>query len=739
MRHLCRQAYLFFSIPLIAFAGKPVVFADGVVNGASFVRKGASGWGVAPRSLVSIFGRDLAATSAAAQQEPLPTQLAGTSVKFNGIPAPLLFVSPEQINAQLPGALLASVAAAGTASVVVTTAAGASEPVSVDLRYTDLALFTAAGGCGPGAILNLHRNGAVSVNSVSDSFDPASHIGISVYGTGLGPLDYFPPRIPDGVIPGMEPSRNSAALIAGYLGEPAAERPLQVEYAGPAEFVGVDQINVLSTANAGQWLEGCRVPLYLTDTGASATQVVSLSIRYGGGPCSDPAPGRIAEILWNEGSDLDAQGPTSASVSLRFFEAVRASVEVLPAPGACTSLRISPAPANCLSLLSRALDAGTVTVQGPGFGPIAVTPDPQTRQYRVELPITALAAGEYRVTGTAGADVGAFDSRLTIPGGITVGNGLQSAPPLTWTGGDPSTVVTASVTYAAPPAGPGMRVVSSSPATARQLDFCGCGPVLGGSGPAEVLISMTPAPENAETFTASGLTSGRQTWQRQYRSSRVQFQSQSLCPTTRRTVAASEIGLLFMDPNGFGWRDVGGVVQAPNSSVYSLLRPEAVKVVHGRFHIFKPTDDRTWAWFPYSDLKQFEAEEAAAGGPPVFVTATYQGKRRPVLWAWSLGLQDNRPTTPADEWERAVNVGDERFIRFWLNRYVRGVLMKRVPRVQNLWVGLDECAFKWDIYGVLDDNNQFVRGVPWDPPFPQNAAEYLSSVESFFWREGGIP
>jgi uncharacterized protein (TIGR03437 family) len=61
---------------------------------------------VAPGSLVSIYGRDLA-TQTLAASAPLPTSLAGASVSFNGQPAPLLFVSPDQINVQVPFGLAA--------------------------------------------------------------------------------------------------------------------------------------------------------------------------------------------------------------------------------------------------------------------------------------------------------------------------------------------------------------------------------------------------------------------------------------------------------------------------------------------------------------------------------------------------------------------------------------------------------------------------------------------------------
>jgi hypothetical protein len=59
---------------------------------------------IAPGSIVSIAGSNLSAQTASADPNPntLPTKLGGTQVYFNGIPAPLQFVSPTQINAQVP-------------------------------------------------------------------------------------------------------------------------------------------------------------------------------------------------------------------------------------------------------------------------------------------------------------------------------------------------------------------------------------------------------------------------------------------------------------------------------------------------------------------------------------------------------------------------------------------------------------------------------------------------------------
>jgi uncharacterized protein (TIGR03437 family) len=57
---------------------------------------------VAPGSLISVFGRDLSVTNISTREMPLPTALGESCLTVNGVAVPMLFVSPTQINAQLP-------------------------------------------------------------------------------------------------------------------------------------------------------------------------------------------------------------------------------------------------------------------------------------------------------------------------------------------------------------------------------------------------------------------------------------------------------------------------------------------------------------------------------------------------------------------------------------------------------------------------------------------------------------
>jgi uncharacterized protein (TIGR03437 family) len=85
----------------IAPAGQPLIFTGGIVNAATGAQEA-----VAQGDIASIYGSQFAPTGTfavnATAATPLATNLAGTQVLVNSVPAPLYFVSPGQINFQIP-------------------------------------------------------------------------------------------------------------------------------------------------------------------------------------------------------------------------------------------------------------------------------------------------------------------------------------------------------------------------------------------------------------------------------------------------------------------------------------------------------------------------------------------------------------------------------------------------------------------------------------------------------------
>jgi len=84
--------------PAALTATTPSITPGSVVNGASYLGS------ISPGSLASVFGTSLAGAAQAAQftNGSFPTQVAGVTVSVNGVNAPLIYVSPGQINFQIP-------------------------------------------------------------------------------------------------------------------------------------------------------------------------------------------------------------------------------------------------------------------------------------------------------------------------------------------------------------------------------------------------------------------------------------------------------------------------------------------------------------------------------------------------------------------------------------------------------------------------------------------------------------
>jgi uncharacterized protein (TIGR03437 family) len=137
---------------------------------------------VGPGTLVSIMGQNLSENTASADttQDTLPTTLGNTQVYFNGIRAPLTYVSPTQINAQIPwevdtpssiNAYVRSEHSDG--SVLVTT------PVAVTVVTQNPGIFAQAGFTQdprPGVILHSSSNatGVILVDGAVNAGDVAT-------------------------------------------------------------------------------------------------------------------------------------------------------------------------------------------------------------------------------------------------------------------------------------------------------------------------------------------------------------------------------------------------------------------------------------------------------------------------------------------------------------------------------------------------------------------------------------
>ena len=161
----------------------------GVASSSGFHRPSV----VCPGSDPSLFGEGLADEIIVADTVPLPLELGGVSVELNGIPAPLIFVSPNQINFQTPWELHKDT----KATVVVRNKGEESLPAKVIIAPFNPGIFTTTQtGSGQAAVLIAGtRSVAAAEGSIPGAATRPVKIGefISIFATGLGAVDNQPP------------------------------------------------------------------------------------------------------------------------------------------------------------------------------------------------------------------------------------------------------------------------------------------------------------------------------------------------------------------------------------------------------------------------------------------------------------------------------------------------------------------------------------------------------------------
>ena len=236
---------------------KPVVQA--VTNAASY------GLAIAPGQMVDIWGTGMGPAALAGltldSNGMVSTAVASVRVLFDGVPAPLVFVSATQCSAVVPyfGATNP------TTHVQVEYQGVRSDPLKVPVSATAPGLFTvSASGTGQGSILNQDNN----VNSVAN---PASRGSVVIlWATGEGLTD--PPGV-DGR-PAVDVLPKPLAAVSVDIGG----QPATVQYAGaaPGYMPGVLQINAQMSPGVQA---GSNVPVHITISDVSSQDGVTLAVR----------------------------------------------------------------------------------------------------------------------------------------------------------------------------------------------------------------------------------------------------------------------------------------------------------------------------------------------------------------------------------------------------------------------------------------------------------------------------
>jgi trimeric autotransporter adhesin len=234
-----------------------------VTNAASFIDGP-----VAPGEFITLGGVNLGPANLTTLQldnsGQVATLVAETRVLFDGVPAPIYYVSATQSSVIVPF----SVASRASTNMVVEYRGVQSQPISLRVVDVSPGIFTLnSQGSGPGAILNQNY----SVNSANN---PAAKLsGIQVYASGGGQTS------PAGVSGAISPNtaagqKTQQALVTATIGGV----PARVLYAGTAPgFVnGVMQVNIEVPAGAPS---GSSVPLIITVGGVNSQNGVTVAIQ----------------------------------------------------------------------------------------------------------------------------------------------------------------------------------------------------------------------------------------------------------------------------------------------------------------------------------------------------------------------------------------------------------------------------------------------------------------------------
>lgn len=268
---------------------------------------------ITPDGLIAIFGANFTSpgvthvlqASDLVAGNSLPTTMAQTCVRIGGLLAPLNYVSPTQINAQVP-----DIGSSGTADISVITNCGgsneaATQPVTMPLApqapeflswvqnpngQDSVAGFFASGaglvgsyGLIPGVDLNTAENNSV----------------IAIYGIGFGPVNT---AVPAGMWT-TGPDSLIATPTVTFGGQ-----PVKVIYAGLAPFIaGVYQLNIAVPPNI-----------------VSGNQLISIQANGAASPVGTYVP-TLNPLQYAGSAGLAVVTVTPANVNLRVGQSAQLS------------------------------------------------------------------------------------------------------------------------------------------------------------------------------------------------------------------------------------------------------------------------------------------------------------------------------------------------------------------------------------------------------------------------------
>jgi len=432
-------------------SAQPSIFANGIVNSASYAKPGLPNAGIAEGSIFTIFGNNIGPSSPVQVSAfPIGTNLGGTTVNVSAggtnYPAPVIFTSQSQVSAIMP-----SNVPAGSANVTVgfNGSTSASQPITV-VPSSFGVYSTNQQGTGS----------AVVQNANFQLFTPTSaalpgDVAI-LWGTGLGPVSFS-----DAGAPQATNLTNIPAEL--YIGG----QPVNLTYRGRSGCCsGVDQL--VFTVPSG--VSGCNVsvsvkinnvvsPTTTMPIGSGSSRVCSDPTGFSTGDLSTllgkstfnvgsivllhenisinvgPPIGNFSEVSDIGSASFEQYTPATFTASSAAFQ--------LPSVGSCTILTASGSSTSGVPVNTIGLDAGpAINIKRPdGTAKQLTAVSGQKGEYSGTLssgtpPATVtsfLTGGPYAIdNGGGGADVKGFS--FSLPAG----------PPLTWTNSASASTITRS-------------------------------------------------------------------------------------------------------------------------------------------------------------------------------------------------------------------------------------------------------------------------------------------------------
>lgn len=209
---------------------------------------------VAAGSIVSIFGQSLAPVLEVGRVNPLPQTIAGVTVTVNDRILPLLFVSPAQINAQVPSDL-----APGNYTMQVHSQGQPDVAANFSVVRNAPGLFAWTVNSQTYGIA-FHADGS----QITPDSPAAAGETVSLLGTGFGPYNgflidgFFPPDPPPG--------------LADSLTVSAADQNLAPVWAGAAP--GYSGVSLVKFTIPDSMPSGAAVPVTISVNGSASNKVM---------------------------------------------------------------------------------------------------------------------------------------------------------------------------------------------------------------------------------------------------------------------------------------------------------------------------------------------------------------------------------------------------------------------------------------------------------------------------------